>query len=112
MTVLTNLLLASLAALGLLLLLWLGFQALLTPMPRHCVHVIPLRGGNAAAVLRAALRRRCDGDLRGRLIFVDCGMDAESQIAAQILLRRQSAVLCAPEQLCQYMTQMMKDETA
>ena len=72
-------------------------------MPKSCVHIVPLRGGRTGAVIRAALRRRASGDLRGRLIFVDCGLDAEAQIEAQLLLRQQSAVLCAPEQLVPYL---------
>lgn len=103
MTVLLNMLVGAMAALGLILLLWLGFAALLAPMPKSCVHIVPLRGGRTGAVIRAALRRRASGDLRGRLIFVDCGIDAEAQIEAQLLLRQQSAVLCAPEQLVPYL---------
>lgn len=103
MTVLLNILVGALAALGLILLLWLGFAALLAPMPKNCVHIIPLRGERTGDVIRAALRRRASGDLRGRLIFVDCGLDAEAQVVAQLLLRQQSAVLCAPEQLAHYL---------
>ena len=62
MTVLLNMLVGAMAALGLILLLWLGFAALLAPMPKSCVHIVPLRGGRTGAVIRAALRRRASGD--------------------------------------------------
>ena len=68
-------------------------------------HIICL-SGNAAAVeqqVKACLRSRENRGLTGKLLFVDKGLEPEGIMAAQFLLARETeAILCAPEQVSEY----------
>lgn len=100
---------AMLAALGLVLIFQWLMDALSYDMPRQDVFHVVYLSGDAAEVqqrIRCALRfrdRRVNG---GFLIFVDGGLTAEGQVAAQLLLRREEAVgLCALSQVAEIMKQ-------
>lgn len=94
---------AALAAIGLLLILWLSFDALFSTKETGTAFYLVLLKGNAAPVqltMRAALRRRDWQGLRATLVFVDDGMDCEGQCAAELLLRgREDVLLCSHSQL-------------
>ena len=98
--------LTTLATCGLLLILWSLTTALLLPkQPANALYVLPLRGDSAQAeqTIRAALRLRERTGLCARLVFVDDGLDAEAQTAAELLLRKMDdAVLCAALQLPEF----------
>lgn len=98
-------LLAILAAMGLLAVVQALFKALSVPVRDSDIcHVVRLAGDSPKAeqTVKSCLRLRQDG-MWGRLIFVDAGLSAEAQIAVELLLRGQlNAVLCAQEQLEQY----------
>lgn len=89
--------LLGLCALGLVL---CGlFETLFFAGPYPVSHVIPLHG-KASAVEDTV--RRALHSLKGQLIFVDLGLDAEAQMTVELLLRGRSyAKLCAPEQVQQ-----------
>ncbi|MBR6825689.1 MAG: hypothetical protein IKM59_03990 [Oscillospiraceae bacterium] len=62
-------------------------------------HVIFLQG-DAPAVEHTV--RKALHTMKGRLYFVDMGLDPEAQMSVELLLRGHShAMLCAPEQLQQ-----------
>lgn len=62
-------------------------------------HVIPLEG--KASVVENTVRKALNS-LKGRLLFLDLGLDAEAQMSVELLLRGRSyAKLCAPEQIQQ-----------
>ena len=93
MTVIPALL--SLCAIGLVL-LGIG-EALFAKSPRDMYHIVPLSGdgGSAEQLVRWSLR-----NLKGRLYFVDCGLDICGQLTVERLLRcRDGAILCAWEQI-------------
>lgn len=94
---------AALAACGVFLIAWLLADALRFPLPeRDACYVVHLHGSTAQTeqTIKSCLRLRECGGLRGKLIFVDGGLDTESQMAAELLLRRKpAAVLCAPSQI-------------
>ena len=94
---------AAMAASGMLLIVWLYFDALLSPEEaRNSFYVVPLKGDAALVqqTMRAALRQREWLGLRATLIFVDDGIDCEGQLAAELLLRRrEDALLCSRSQL-------------
>ncbi len=93
MTVIPALL--SLCAIGLVL-LGIG-EALFAKSPKELYHIVPLSGdgGEAEQLVRWALR-----SLKGRVYFVDCGLEARGQMTVELLLRhRDGAVLCAWEQI-------------
>lgn len=94
---------AALAASGMLLIVWLFFDALLSPEETKDSFYVVLLKGDAALVqqtMRAALRQREWQGLRATLIFVDDGIDCEGQFAAELLLRRrEDAFLCSRSQL-------------
>lgn len=97
-------LIAVLAACGIFSILWLLTDALTVPLPEQdAYYIVRLRGdaSTAAQTVRSCLRLQKRG-LRGRLIFVDCGLCAEGQTAVELLIRREAqAVLCAPSQVCE-----------
>jgi len=65
--------------------------------PSDVYHVIPLAGGLSDAENRV---RKALYSLKGRLYFVDLGLDAEAQTGVERLLRDRSyAMLLAPVQL-------------
>ena len=93
------LLFLSLCAIGLVL--WGICEGLLSWSPQCVYHIIPLEGNGPQVeqTLRSSLR-----SLKGRLYFVDCGLGAEGQMTAELLLRgRDSAILCSREQLPEYL---------
>lgn len=99
-----TILIAVLAGCGLLMILWAIAEALLTPIPRDSLHIVNLRGRTAEVQqrMRTCLWLRERG-MRGRLLFVDRGMEPEAQIAAQMILHEHSdAALCHPAQICEY----------
>ncbi len=86
---------------GIFLVLWGIGEALRLSAPKEACHIIPLKTGKADVeqVIKGALQA-----LRGRIFFVDCGLDQEEQICAQILLRQsEAASLCTQEQLMDYL---------
>ena len=94
---------AALAASGMLLIVWLFFDALLSTKETKNTFYVVLLKGNASLVqqtMRAALRQREWQGLRATLVFVDDGIDCEGQFAAELLLRRrENALLCSRSQL-------------
>ncbi len=67
--------------------------------PSTVYHVIPLQGDapDVENTVRKALHT-----LKGRLYFVDLGLDPEGQMSVELLLRGHSyAKICAPEQVHQ-----------
>lgn len=98
--------LTTLATCGLLLILWTLTAAIFLPkQPANALYVLPLRGDASCTEqsIRAALRLRERAGLCARLIFVDDGLDAEAQIAAELLLRNMDdAVLCGATQLTEF----------
>lgn len=94
---------AALAASGMLLIVWLFFDALLSPKEtKDTFYVVLLRGDAALAqqTMRTAFRQREWQGLRAMLVFVDDGLDCEGQVAAGLLLRRrEDALLCSRSQL-------------
>ncbi len=100
-----TILIAAFAVCGVFLIFWALLEAMLLPMPETACHIVYLRGSctSATRLVRSALWRESRGSLRGKLIFVDCGLDAEAQTAVELLLRNLPySVLCAREQLTQY----------
>lgn len=99
-----TILIAVLAGCGLLMILWAIAEAFLMPIPRDCVHIISLCGRSAEVQqrIRSCLWLRERG-MRGRLLFVDRGMEPEAQIAAQMILREHpDAAVCHPSQIPEY----------
>lgn len=96
---------AALAACGVLLVLRTLLEALALPLPQKDVfHVVRLDGANAEHRVRVCLWLRARGCMNGTLIFTDGGLDARAQIAVHTLLRKQTgAVLCAPSQVTDYL---------
>ena len=94
---------AALAASGMLLILWLVFDALLSAKETKDSFYVVLLKGNAAQVqqtMRSALRQREWQGLRATVVFVDEGIDCEGQLAAELFLRRrENAILCSRSQL-------------
>ena len=76
---LLTILMATLAACGLLMILFALKEALL-PRPRCACHIIYLKSSrpDPAALVHACLWRQRCGLLTGRLIFADCGIDARA----------------------------------
>ncbi len=74
-------------------------ETLFFSTPSDVYHVIPLTGGPSVAENRV---RKALYSLKGKLYFVDLGLDAETQTSVELLLRARShAILLAPEQLLQ-----------
>lgn len=98
-----SLLIGALSVCGLFLILWTLFDALLMPPSEEdSFHIYRLRGDASAVqqLVKACLRVREHRGMRGSLLFVDDGLDAEAQIAVAMLLRGQTgAYLCAKSQI-------------
>ena len=100
-----TILVAALAACGGILLFRELAEAFFEPLPGDACHIFYLSGddGLVEQQLRSCLRKQEQGKLPGRLIFVDCGLSAEAQITAQLMLqKRDCGVLCAPCQVTDY----------
>ncbi len=105
---LLTILIAALAAGGIFLVLWAVFEALLTPLPEHTCHIVRLQGPAATVEqhIRTCLWLRARRGIRGHFYFVDCGLEPEAQLAAQLLLHEQpGAVLCSAAQLIDFLEQ-------
>lgn len=75
------------------------FETLFSSELTQVYHVVPLKG-NASVVENTV--RKALGSLKGQLLFIDCGIDAEAQMSVELLLRGRSyAKLCVPEQIQQ-----------
>ena len=88
---------ALLSLCALALVLWGIGESVLSKAPQPMYHIIPLRGdgGKAEQTVRWSLH-----NLRGRLYFVDCGLDPDGQMTVELLLRCSDvAILCAREQI-------------
>lgn len=82
---------------GIGLVLWGIGEVLLSYTPENVYHIIPLKGESSEVEQRV---RGCLRSLKGRLYFVDCGLEAEEQMTVELLLRHEdAAVLCAWEQV-------------
>ena len=94
--------LAGLLALSaVILVLWATGEALSVSIPGDALHIVPLQGGVASVEQRV---RACLRGLRGRIVFVDHGMESEAQLCVQLLLeKREGVTLCAREQLTDYL---------
>ena len=94
--------LAGLLALcAVILVLWAVGETLAVSVPGDALHIVPLRGDAAWVEQRVRACLRC---LRGRIVFVDIGMEPEAQLCAQLLLeKREGVCLCAPEELTDYL---------
>ncbi len=96
-----TILVAGLAVCGVFLVLWALTEAVLRPLPQEIYHVVPL-SGSAASVEQTL--RLCLRTLRGRILFVDMGLDAEAQMTAEHLLRNApAACLCSPVQVSEFL---------
>ncbi len=74
-------------------------ETLFFSTPSDVYHVIPLGENGADAESRV---RKSLYSLKGKLYFVDLGLDADSQLNVELLLRgRSHAMLVAPSQLPQ-----------
>ena len=74
-------------------------ETLFFSAPSDVYHVIPLGGDGSDVEDRV---RKALYSLKGKLYFVDLGLDAEAQMSVELLLRgRSHATLIAPEQLPQ-----------
>lgn len=90
-----------LALCGVVLVLWAVGEALSVSAPGDALHIIPLRGGTAAVEQKV---RSCLSCLRGRIVFVDLGMEPEAQSCVQLLLEKREGVFLADaEQLTDYL---------
>jgi hypothetical protein len=94
--------LAGLLALcAVILVLWAMGEALSVSLPGDALHVIPLRGKASLAEQRVRSCLRC---LRGRIVFVDTGLETEAQLCVQLLLeKREGVFLCGADQLTDYL---------
>lgn len=103
---LLTILIAALAACGLILMIWTLTDAIAYPIPRKNTVFIVRLEGNASKVqqtIRACFRLREHRGYGETLIFVDNGIDTEAQLAAELMLRNHpEAVLCAPNQAADY----------
>lgn len=100
-----TILVAGLAVFGGIFLLWTAGEAFFSAFPKKSCHVFYLSGedGQIEQQLRTCLRLQEHGKLRGQLIFVDCGLSAEAQITAQLMLEKNNrGVLCSPSQMTDY----------
>lgn len=104
--VLLTIIIGALAVCGVFLILQALFDAMLLPLPeKDACHVFFLRGdaGVAQKTVRACLRLREYRGMRGLLIFVDDGLDAEASVAVELLLRKQEGTrLCAVSQISEF----------
>lgn len=93
----------TLAACGVLLILWTAVDALRRPyFDETAYYVIMLHGdgGKVERSIRSAFALRERQGLQAMLVFVDNGIEPEGQIAANLLLCNQNdAILCAKSQL-------------
>lgn len=98
-----TLIICALAACGVLLIACSLADALRLPVAREDSFFVLRLEGEPARVqqsVRACLRLRERHGLGGTLIFVDGGLDAEGQMAAQLALKRQTgAYLCDQSQI-------------
>lgn len=106
MEMLLKVIIAALAACGLILVLGALFEAVLLPLSGNdAVHVYYIRGGSAEAehTIRACLHLREHRGMRGMLVFADDGLTPEAQTAAELLLRRApDTALCSAAQVIDY----------
>lgn len=93
----------TLAACGVLLILWTVVDALRRPSTDEAAYYVITLHGDAGKVeqsIRSALALRQRQGLQAMLVFVDNGIDPEGQIAANLLLcSRNDTILCAKSQL-------------
>ncbi len=94
--------LAGLLALcAVILVLWAVGEALSVSSPGDALHFVPLRGGSATVEQKVRACLRC---LRGRIVFVDLGMEPEAQLCVQFLVeKREGVFLSTSEQLTDYL---------
>ena len=98
-----TILIAALAACGLFLIIWAIADALLLRLPTDSCHIFYLRGDETQVEqqIRTCLWKR--SNLRGKIIFVDCGISPEAQITAQMMLKEFDFIyICSPEQIWDY----------
>jgi hypothetical protein len=98
-----TILISALAVCGIFLVAWALTEAYVMKLPPESVHIFYLRGSDAEIEqkLRACLWMRSRHGLRGKMIFVDCGLSVHSQITAQLMLD-EGCILCSEEQLFEY----------
>ncbi|MBE6927747.1 MAG: hypothetical protein E7467_04570 [Ruminococcaceae bacterium] len=97
-----TILIASLCACGLFMILWAIVEAVLLRLPNETVCICYLHGTDAEVEqkMRACLCLRRQGV---RLLFVDCGLSAEAQVTAQLMIGRDESMhLCSPLQIYDY----------
>ena len=100
-----TILISALAVCGIFLVAWALTEAFVMKLPSDSVHIFYLRGTDAEIEqkLRACLWMRRRHGLRGKLVFVDCGLSVQSQITAQLMLDCDEGVhICSYEQLEEY----------
>lgn len=102
-----TIMIACLAACGVLLILWTMVEALLMPLPtEEAVLVLPLSGDGAQVEqqIRGCRWLREHRGLRARLLLVDQGLTPEGQIQVELLIRGQEGErLCAASQVAEYL---------
>jgi len=106
MEMLLKVMIAALAACGLLMILRALFEAFLLPVSGdEAIHIYYIRGDSAEAehTVRACLHLREHRGMRGTLLFADDGLTPEAQTAAELLLRgAPDAALCSNAQIFDY----------
>lgn len=96
---------AALAVCGVFFVAWALAEAWMLPMPCDACHIFFLHGDDAQVEqqLRSSLWLRQRRGLRGRILFVDCGISPEAQMTAQLFLRQDDTIhLCAYAQMTDY----------
>lgn len=102
-------LVAALAAVGVVSLLWLLTQMIFmlkSPLPGTALAVLPARGdgGGLAEQVYALTGYGRDQGVIGRILIVDCGLDEEGRQLCRILEREDRWVtVCLPEQVADYL---------
>ncbi len=100
-----TILIAALAVCGLFLIVWAMTDALFLRLPNDSCHIFFLCGDDAQVEqqLRSCLWFRKQRGLRGKMIFVDCGISAQAQITAQLMLKNDDTThICAFQQINDY----------
>ncbi|MBE6985530.1 MAG: hypothetical protein E7434_08010 [Ruminococcaceae bacterium] len=100
-----TILIAGLAVCGIFLVAWSLTEAFVIKIPLDSVHIFYLHGSDADVEqqMRSCLWMKNRHGLRGRLLFVDCGISPQAQITAQLMLKADDNIhICAKEQVAQY----------
>ena len=89
MQLITDGVIAALAALGAVTLLWALITGLRRPCQTDAAVLVPCRGDGAALeqTVHALERARCEYGGFRRIVILDCGLDADARRVASLLCR-------------------------